>query len=264
MGIDLSGLKAVTYKGLVFRLPAGDEVFHKKIGNYVDEVPKGVRLLPRAPRGMMVVIGACFGSTVLAGLKMVPGLRSAVAFEPDPDNLPILEINLATNGANRQVIVVPKACGAEPGKALMSARMERNIGAARVFQTTEGEQGLPDREVEVVTADSVVGESADKVGLVWCDAQGSEPFVFKGAKSLLTGRIPWGVELSPGLIRGMEDAYCGPLEEAFDTVVDLRKRDEIRPISELRAIYKHYLETPSPSKPSKPWHTQLLVFRADG
>jgi hypothetical protein len=136
----------------------------------------------------------------------------------------------------------------------MIVASDGNIGGSRVHP--DGDQDVEVRRVDDVLATMPYIKD---IGLVWCDAQGSEPAVFEGAKSLLTGDVPWGVELAPGLITAPAEAYCDPLQ-CFDTFHDLRT-GEVFERTYLPTVYAHYLTTPSPNNPKKSWHTQLFAYK---
>lgn len=245
------------YDGLQFVLPDADNCFHKKIGNYVREIPEALRRLRTPPRGTLVVVGACFGATVIGGLRY-GGFDRVIAFEPDPNNAEILKVNLLLNKLYDRVRIIEKAAGSVPGIAKMTRCSDANIGGHLVHL---GADPRGNTEVPVTTVDDVVQHlGATDVGLVWCDAQGSEPHVLAGARSLLLGNIPWGIELAPGLMKHTPaSSYCDPLR-VFDRVVDLRTQ-EASDINQLPMLYKKYLETKSPNNPNKSWHTQLFLYR---
>lgn len=243
--------------GLVFDLPAADACFHLKISNYVRELPRGVARLPVPPQGTLVVVGACFGATVAAGVCLA-GFARAVAFEPDPQNAALLARNLERNGIRDRVTIVPKAAGAATGTAKMTRCGDGNIGGHLVHQGGDPRGTV---EVEVAAVDETLAAlGVADVGLVWCDAQGNEPYVMAGARALLTGAVPWGIELAPGLMAGTPaSAYCDPLA-VFDTVYDFRS-GVTGAATAIPAWYRHYFNTKSPNNPAKSWHTQLLVWK---
>jgi len=251
-------MRLVEYKGLRFALPTEDVLFHKKLSNYVNELPNGLEKIGYQKRGTLVSVGACFGATVIAALKLA-GFSGVIAFEPNQYNCKLLLENLKLNDLVDKVEIVSCAAGARAGSAKMTECSQANIGGHLVHQ---GEDARGTKEVVVVSVDEILQElriPVKEVGAVWCDAQGSEPFVLAGAKSLLTGEIPWGIELAPGLLKTPPEAYLEPLQ-VFDTVLDLRVGREDT-IHALPAIYEHYQHTKSPNNPNKSWHTQLLLYR---
>lgn len=249
----------VAHDGLTFRLPAKDDTFRHKLAAYVKEIPHALARLPAPPPGdTLVVVGACFGATVIGGLKA--GFARAVAFEPDPRNRELLRLNVAANGLGDRVQVVAAAAGAAAGEATLAQAPVRNIGGSRV----QPGGAVPVRVAAVDAELAALGVDPTDVGLVWCDAQGSEPAVFAGAAGLLTGRVPWGVELAPMLLApAPPEAFTGPLAAAFRWAVDLRTGLHC-PAADLPALYRQYQATPSPNwrlggpATVKAWHTQLL------
>lgn len=256
-------MQTVNYKGLSFVLPDGDRTFATKLSNYVDEIPGVLPILPKRPSGTLVVVGGCFGATAVAGVTL-GGMGWAVVFEPDPRNLRLLAANLERNGVADRVKVIPKAAGAATGRAQITFCSDKNIGGNIVHQ---GQSSLPTQGldwVDVVSVDDTLKElGVSDIGLVWCDAQGNEPYVMAGASSLLTGAVPWGIELAPGLMSKLDPAeYCYPLQCVFTNFYDLRFR-HMWEVSQLPTLYRKYAESRSPNNPAKVWHTQLLAFRKD-
>lgn len=248
----------VDYKNLKFNLPTADTCFSKKIGNYVEEIPRAIKLLSlrHKPKGTLVVIGACFGATVIGGLS-TGYFDRVIAFEPDAYNVKLLETNLIANGMSSRVTIINKAVGAVPGKYSMTRCSPANIGGHLVHQNapTEG-----DSCVEVVRLDDTLKElGIQDVGMVWCDAQGSEPYVLMGADVVLGGDIPWGIELAPGLMRSTASSVYIDHLQKFNTIYDMRTNITYD-IRCLRDLYDKYFETKSPNNPNKSWHTQLFLY----
>jgi FkbM family methyltransferase len=246
-------MKIATYSDLSFNLPDGDVVFSRKLGNFVTEIPKALTHVKLQPTGTLVVIGACFGATVVAGLKLA-GMSRVIAFEPDPRNRDYLERNLVLNDVVEKVTVVPHAVAAKSGMARMWWADETNIGGSGILPNAPN-------KVRTVGLDEYLSDiKVTDVGLVWCDAQGSEPEILKGAANLLKGDVPWGIELAPGLITSGATSFYRPLS-SFDSVVDLRTMLDYPAMPGLPTLYAHYRDTKSPNNPNHSWHTQLFVYR---
>jgi FkbM family methyltransferase len=110
------------------------EVFHNH--DYVP--PPGLETL-LAPTRSILDLGANVGLFGVFAVSRWPGAR-LVAFEPDPDNLAVLERTVAVNGLSGSWTVVPAAAGAHDGEtsflagqASLSRRADRDTpGATKV------------------------------------------------------------------------------------------------------------------------------------
>lgn len=121
----------------------------------------------------------------------------AVACEPEPRNLRLLEMNMAANGLAARVRIVPKALGAQAGSAVLHLH-PRNKGA-HSLRAAPSSDGLGQVEVTVARLDDVLQEegiSPEQVGVIWIDVEGFEPQVAQGLGGYL-GRVPLMIEYAP-------------------------------------------------------------------
>jgi len=172
-----------------------------------------------ANRGLVLDIGANIGMTTTA-LLTHGWYGRAVCFEPSPENLRLLRMNVAQNALGERVTVVPTALAAAPGAATMELS-EVNAGDNRV-RAADAPAGAPGayREdarptitVPVDTLDHALaktGVDARDVSLIWMDIQGFEAECLAGARATLAAGMPVIMEFWPyGLAR------AGTSREAF-------------------------------------------------
>jgi FkbM family methyltransferase len=121
----------------------------------------------------------------------------ALACEPEPKNLGLLEMNMAANGLSARVRIIPKALGAQPGTATLHLH-PRNKGG-HSLRWNPSYDGQATVEVPVVRLDALLQEqgiAAETIGVVWIDTEGFEPQVVEGLGDFL-GRVPLTIEYAP-------------------------------------------------------------------
>lgn len=163
------------------------ELFH--VSNYVRE------------GDTVVDVGACIGVySVILGRAM-NGKGRVVAFEPEPTNARILEINGRRN--NLDIEIVRKAAGAGMGKGSLS-RSPNNAGDHSLHG--ESTDKIP---VDVISLDQYLGDNR-KVSIIKMDTQGMELHVIQGAQNTIRNnpKISLLVEFCPSALR-----KCGSTPE---------------------------------------------------
>ncbi len=225
--------------GMRFALPTADQEIgrHTFVHGSYDMTPMqraieslAVHLGSGGPlRGRAVVdVGANVG-TSLVPLLVLFGAARAVAVEPEPRNLELLQWAIALNGLEERVTVVAAAASDRAG-ILPLGLADRNWGDHRLRQHEDGPAGEAARatiDVPVVRLDDAVAEAGVRsvdVGLVWMDVQGHEGHVLAGAPELVAAGVPVVTELWPsGLMRsGGLDLLLEIACEGYQTFVDLR------------------------------------------
>ncbi|MDQ0844823.1 FkbM family methyltransferase [Streptomyces sp. V1I6] len=137
--------------------------------------------LARRARGFLDA-GAFAGLYTLLACRANPNLH-AIAVEPNPTAARLLHRNLDVNGYAPRVSVVGKALSDAPGRARLV--IPDRITTASLRAGTRGPGAV---EVEVATADSVVGDRP--VDLVKIDVEGLEARVLAGLGRTLTTHRP--------------------------------------------------------------------------
>jgi FkbM family methyltransferase len=131
----------------------------------------------------------------------------AIAFEPAPDNVRLLEHNVVQNGFEDRIRVMPVALSAEDGRVPFELSAT-NYGDHRIRLAAE--QGAFEESsrtvihVPVRTLDGALAEAGirpDQVTLLWVDVQGHEGHLFRGARTLLAAGVPVATEFWPYGIR---------------------------------------------------------------
>jgi FkbM family methyltransferase len=177
-----------------------------------------------------VDIGANIGTTTIPAVKVF-GARTALAFEPEPNNFRLLQCNIIANELADRIEAHQVALSDTTGMAILEL-CEKNSGDNRVRVRNEDGlyQEVDRRVIEIATTqfDQVVLESAfdlENIGLVWMDTQGHEGHILAGAQSITSMEIPIVMEYWPyALQRGDNLRLLHQLvETSYRTVIDLRK-----------------------------------------
>ena len=173
--------------------------------------------------GVLLDVGANIGMICIALLRQRRFAR-AVAVEPSPRNLRLLERNVDQNGLSDRVLRLPYALSSADGEMELELS-EYNSGDNRIRHSASN--GAWDEErrevvrVPVRTLDGVLSEhgvEAGSVRLAWVDIQGHEGYFLDGARAVLAGGAPVVSEFWPyGILRsGMaRSEYCAIACELF-------------------------------------------------
>ena len=154
-GIDLPGkVVETTISGQQVRFFVNDPddliQGHHQRGEFYEEEELALIAGHVTPQTRYLDIGANVGNHIV-WLMLYAGLQSAVAVEPNPKAIAILETNLRLNGLLEAVDMSCTGFGLadKPGRAILEVP-SHNLGGARFDQTTS--EGLP-----VVTGDELLG-----------------------------------------------------------------------------------------------------------
>jgi FkbM family methyltransferase len=231
-----------------------------------------MRTLGREPamrgkgRGMVLDIGANIGMISTALLTHGWYGRS-VCFEPSPENLRLLRINVAQNALDARVTIVGCALSSAPGQATFELS-ESNAGDNRV-RPAEAAAGAPgayhedQRRTITVPVDTLdhalkgAGMDAHDVSLIWMDIQGHEAECLAGASATLSAGMPVVMEFWPyGLARAgtSREAFLALARRCFSRAIRLLD-DGAVPMS-IEQVGALYDEVDRPNK-----MTQLLFLR---
>jgi FkbM family methyltransferase len=113
------------------------------------------------------------------------GARTLLALEPQPVIFQQLCANLALNGL-MNVTALPYACGSATGAVRIETPdylQPGNFGGASVG--APGRAAAREAIVQCVRLDDLVGDDAERVGLIKIDVEGMELEVLRGARGIL-------------------------------------------------------------------------------
>lgn len=151
--------------------------------------------------GTLLDVGANNGVTTISCL-LSGEFNQAIALEPAPENLTLLQTNLALNHLETQVTTIPKAASDFSGEVQLELSKD-NRGDHRVRKIEGsglfGEETRATLKVPAETLDTILDNLglSSPPSLVWVDVQGHEFQTFKGAQKLLSKGVPVVSEIWP-------------------------------------------------------------------
>jgi FkbM family methyltransferase len=154
-------------------------------------------------RRTFVDVGANIGTTTIPAL-VSHGFASAVAIEPEPENVRVLRLNLLLNDIEDRVKVMPVAVSDELGRSDLVVNPERGgkhwiaTDASKLKRKSTTEGSIV--SVETVTLDHLAASGVidpASTGLIWMDAEAHEGHILAGAGSLLAEGTPLVLEWNP-------------------------------------------------------------------
>jgi len=132
----------------------------------------------RAAPNHLIDVGANIGTIIIPALKR--GLvRVATAIEPHPENLRLLRANIALNGLEDRVTVLPQAVGDKNDMTLQLHESLTNSGNHAISQS-----GIP------VVSSRLDDFCFPSDSLLWMDIEGYEGHALLGAECLLASGVP--------------------------------------------------------------------------
>ena len=216
-------------------------------------------------------VGANIGTTTVTALMEHPFAR-AMAFEPEPQNLLTLKLNLLLNGVDDRATAHEVALSNENGTAELVVYPDQG---GKHWLAADGEElsaqgdGASVVEVRTVTLDQLAADGVidpERAGLLWMDAQAHEGHILGGASALVERGVPVVIEWDPPELdkRGDMPLLQGVAQEHYTHFIDLRASHdpdappfETRPVTRLAEYSEPFLE------PEGRNFTDLLVLRLE-
>lgn len=166
--------------------PAGNTVAY--VSNHKDQLARSIiwpgdwertslRVFSELAQNARVVVDGGAHTGIYSLVAAADTRAEIVAFEPNPEILPSLRCNVATNGYGNRIEVVEAALSATPGETRLA--LNPDISAVSI----NGEDGPT---VNVTTLDLAIAHRP--VDLIKLDIERHEIQALRGAKQLLTGK----------------------------------------------------------------------------
>lgn len=153
-------------------------------GTYEPEVVRAIQRVVR-PGWVAVDVGANIGYFTLLLAKLVGPEGRVIAFEPLPENLQVLQENIALN-AYQSVTLEPRAVMEKPGAVRLYR--EREALLTGTASTVHGQgSGL---EVPATSLDVYLRAAGERADFVKIDVEGAEEAVLSGMKRVLAEDRP--------------------------------------------------------------------------
>ncbi|HXN47774.1 MAG TPA: FkbM family methyltransferase, partial [Bryobacteraceae bacterium] len=166
------------------------------------------RLKDYVKPGMRVLdLGANMGFYTLLLCDLVGPQGHVTAFEPWPHYHEILRRNVEVNGYSGRCTLVRKAVHEAGGSKDLVFFEGYGTGALKGGEAFFEQPGMVDTptvlSVETVSLDEYLAANPQQIDFIKMDVDGSEPFVLRGAQSLLRGTNPLTIfcEFCPPILR---------------------------------------------------------------
>ena len=128
-------------------------------------------------------------------------VNNCIAFEPEPKNYKLLELNITLNNLSQSVSAYNVALSNVQHTEVEFELCDHHFGDHRVRVTDSPGlfQESTRQIIKVTTArlDDFTSQIDSTKALIWMDTQGFEGYVLSGAKNLLTTGIPLVIEIWP-------------------------------------------------------------------
>jgi FkbM family methyltransferase len=220
-----------------------------------------------------VDVGANIGTTTIPAV-LSHGFDSAIAIEPEPENVRVLRLNVLLNDLEDRVTALAVAASNEVGRSELV--VDRSRGGKHWIATDRGKLGRKHRAenellaVETVTLDHLVEAGvidAERTGLLWMDAEAHEGHILEGASSLLARGIPLVTEWNPVILDRVGDR--GKIErsvaESYTHFAGMHKNPEpgqpafpLQTVDQLPAYAERFLD-----RSNMLTKTDILVLRLE-
>lgn len=191
---DLIGMSLYAYKWDVI----GRNIY--KTGTYDPFLSKWLIERFNGSGGNFIDIGANLGYfTCLLGRLAGPTGR-VVSVEPEPNNLALLQENVANNSLAEIVKIFPVAVGSEDGSATLNLYKNSNRGRHSIVGKGFGNQ----IEVPVRKLDSLIDQvfqPHETIDFFKIDVEGYEPYVIQGAPKTLSRVQSMVMEYAPYILK---------------------------------------------------------------
>ena len=199
--------------------------------------------------GTVVDVGAHIGMISIA-LVRHRWFDRAVAIEPAPDNLRLLERNVAQNGLRASITIAPLAISSAAGSAELELAPD-NFGDHRLRHSRAagafGEEHRRTVPTVVRTLDGALDElgvDRSEVRLVWVDIQGGEGHLLEGAAETFANGAPLVTEFWPyGIVRSgaTRESFGAAARRLFSYCYVIHgDRIEGMAVSELGSLFDRY------------------------
>ncbi len=187
-----------------------------------------------APGATVVEAGAHIGYVTLQAARATGPSGRVIAFEPNPQTAPLVELNAKQNGFADRVTVVRLALGSAAGRAVFHLS-----GGGDTSSLHEPESASEQVHVEVARLDDWLDPSL-RVDVVKLDVEGGEVDALRGMQATLeraADELVVFAECNPGMLARAGSSAAELVSLLEEHALDVRWIDEVehvtRPFSEV-------------------------------
>jgi FkbM family methyltransferase len=219
-----------------------------------------------------VDVGANIGTTTIPAV-LAHGFGSAVAIEPEPENLRVLRLNTLLNDLEDRITVLPVAASNSIGESELVVNRTRGGKHWIATDPSKLRRTRPHTailKVETVTLDHLVETGvidAQGTGLLWMDAEAHEGHILEGASSLLARGTPLVLEWNPVILDrvGDRDKLQRAVAENYTHFAGMGRNPDpdgpafpLQALDQLPAYAERFLDPDTPTT-----KTDILVLRLE-
>ena len=245
---QLSNFVTCTVEGLNYIATSQDEILRMMYTsrvNYTENNMKNFQALAKKyygvddGAGLFLDLGANIGTTGIYFLKKLAPNLKLLAFEPDPENFKLHQINLMLNDiGDDKATVVNSGLGDKTDEMTMY-KWIGNPGGNTVFQYLGN---MPTETIKIIPLDDYFAKNkiaARDVKYIWIDTEGFEPQVLLGAKNLLRENpapIFMECNLRAWDSSGAFDNMMALLAENYSHFIHFYRGEKLYPLDALRTM----------------------------
>ena len=194
----------------------------------------------RKEDGFILDSGANIGTTCIYFKKYLDPKVKILAFEPLKENYNLLITNLMLNEINANDFIAEELGLSNKTRKGKMKKVSFNPAGTGLSLDMEAEGN----QVDCVALDDYFSEhgfKAEDLKYMWLDAEGSEPYILEGSRSILSsGNVPLYMEFSPFAYAsgGKFDDFMRIVEKFYTKVIYMPEANQgaeiLHSISELR------------------------------
>jgi FkbM family methyltransferase len=188
-------------QGATFRCPQADVMWTADLfpdimtktmlvkGTYQDDVVSALRALVK-PGDVVMDVGAHHGLMSIAASRLVGKAGRVIAFEPNPDSLPILARHFALNGVENVTVEPLGLMDKESIELFYANRGSYSWNSTFVRDFADRESQATPVEIRTTTLDEYCEATDCRPSLLKIDTEGSEFLVLNGSRRTLERTRP--------------------------------------------------------------------------
>lgn len=208
---------------------------------------KGLKYIGKKKRKYLINIGAHVGTTLIPAIKNKL-FTNYIAFEPSIYNFRLLTANVNINKIEINGKLFNLALSNKVSKGYLEKFDLNNSGDYRLTKKNNKSE-----EVKLNVLDNFTNKINKKNSLIYIDAQGHEPEIFKGGQKTLKKKIPIIFELMPSIMTKKNPTFLFNLIKHYDYLTDLKGSNLLKMnLENFLKIYKDYKKNGS--------YTDLMIF----
>jgi len=240
--------------GHIMQLDSEDQIISKNLANYkYHELDETILMIKTLKEGSVALdVGAHIGYFTLIMARLVGKKGKVFAFEPSPINFELLKKNVELN-KYKNIRIIPKGIS-NKSDWIPFYLNSKNHGNCSFFKTDKHDKEI---QIKTITLDHYFFGIDFNIDFAKIDAEGSEPLVIEGMKSILRKPYPIKliIEFFPRLLKngGFEPVDFLEMLKNFGLKLYFITKSSLK---EFDSIGSKYINHPT-------WHRNIYCERVD-